>query len=78
MNQNIEKFTKNVKPVSIEDETGKEDNISQKDVVILPGSSDEDSFFGLRSMASKKKKKKKNKKKKKAKKINQIENMLIL
>ena len=53
-------FMNNVKHVSIEDETNKEKNLSQNDVVIFPGYSDEDSFFGLRSMASKKKYKENN------------------
>ena len=51
------KITKNVKPVSIEDETNKEAKVSQSDVVILPSSLDNDSSFGLDSLTPKKKKK---------------------
>ena len=60
MNQSIVNFAKNTKPASIEDERSKEENVKQNDVVILPGSSDEDSFFGLRSMALKRNKKSSN------------------
>ena len=55
-------FTKILKPLSIEDETNKEVKVSQKDVVILPSSLDEDSFFGFRSLSSTKKKKSNNSK----------------
>ena len=55
LNLNIASFTKDVKPVSIEDETNKEDKVSQNDVVILPSSSDDDSLFGLDSLTPKKK-----------------------
>ena len=70
MNQNIANFKKNSKPASIEDKTNKEENVSQNDVVILSGSSDEDSFFVCISMELEKKKKAKN--------VKQTENMLML
>lgn len=52
---NIASFTKDVKPVSIEDEMKKEAKVSQNDVVILPSSSDDDILFGLDSLTPKKK-----------------------
>jgi len=57
LNLNIASFTKDVKPVSIEDAINKEAKVSQNDVVILPSSSDDDSLFGLDSLTPTKKKK---------------------
>ena len=77
MNQSLANFAKNVKPASIEHETNKKENISQNDVVILPRSSDEDSFFGLRSVASKKNNKSSYIKQRSSN-IKQRDNMLML
>jgi hypothetical protein len=57
LNLNIANFTKNVKIVSIEDETNKEYKVSQNDVVSLPSSSDDNNLFGLDSSYPKKKNK---------------------
>ena len=46
LNMNTASFTKDLKPVSIEDETNKKAKVSQTEVILLPISSDDDSTFG--------------------------------